>query len=672
MIFSPVVAVLDRLRFPAKFGLIFIFILVPAIVFAVLAYLDSQKNLNNIDNQQLGVKYLEKTQTLLKFIPQHRGISQGFLKGKQDLKSKLIDLQGKVNSGMQELETFDKEFSKALGISSPMGNIYSEWKTIQSRAFEYQPVDSFKEHTALITRIIELQEDIADISRLLKSEHESVYLLTRIAVDIIPNFTENMGQARGRGTGVATAKQFTPDLFTGITTNKNNIISIEKRFKHYWNLFNKQQSDFISTLKPVHDKANNAIIEFRQTIDSKLLQPETIAIEPTTYFNIGTKAIGDTFALQSAIYESMSVFLSKEHDRLTQQILVILTLDVLIPLFIAYLFGGLYKSIVHKIDLIHDAAEELAQGNLGTTLTIESRDELGELSASFNDISAGLKKLTGAISHSTQELSDSATSLNNIAERTNSAVNYQKDQLTQIATAIEEMSSTASEIAHNAASSADSTHSANSQVNDGQQTITQSVNSIQILAGNVESAAAIISELAADSESIGSVLDVIKGIAEQTNLLALNAAIEAARAGEQGRGFAVVADEVRNLASKTQDSTQEIESMIERLQTAAKQATASMQESQEHATSSVDTVQNAQEAFNVIAESFSHISDMTTQIATAAEEQSVTVEEINKNVSASNDAIASASEDAMQTTQASHQVAALARELQEESARFHQ
>lgn len=671
MFLSPVTVLLDRLRFPAKFSLIFLLILIPSIIFLLKNYFDLSKQTDTIEIQHLGVDYLTKTQVLLTYIPQHRGLSQGFLKGKSELKGKLEGLQQKINKGMDELQKFDRQFSKRLNIDSPMADIKSTWTSIQSKAFNYTPADSFKEHTALITQIIRIQEKVADNSRLFKSEDEAIYLLTRIAVDVIPLFTENMGQARGRGTGVATAKKFTPALFTAISSNVANIERSENRMDHFWSLFVADGSEYVKTLTPLQSAAKSSIAGFRDTINSKLLKPDSITIEPTTYFKAGTSAIGDAFKLQSAIYEKMVNFLNAKHDAANQQGYLFMSVSIFIPLLIAYIFAGLYKSIIQKLGMLHDAAEKLADGDLSAQLNITSRDELGEVSHSFNDIAGGLKKLTKAISHSTQDLSESAASLNSIAERTNNAVTYQKDQLMQIATAIEEMSSTANEIAGNAASSADSAQSANGQVTEGQTTINNSVDSIQVLAGNVENAANVIAELAKDSESIGGVLDVIKGIAEQTNLLALNAAIEAARAGEQGRGFAVVADEVRNLASKTQDSTQEIESMIEKLQAAAKHATSSMQESQEHATSSVDSVLSAREAFDVIATSFTHISDMTTQIATAAEEQSVTVEEINRNVSASNSAIAEASSDAMQTTEASHRVASLARELQEESARFH-
>ena len=671
MFFAPVMALLNKMRFAGKFGILFLLILIPAVITIIDKFNDMQVKLDLIESQHHGVRYLQKSQDLLKFIPQHRGISQGFLKGKTELKSKLLELQGKVDKAMQGLSKTDSEISKALGLPSPMADIASRWRQIKSNAFNYQPAESFAVHTALINDIMQIQSSIADVTKLIKSDSDAVFHLTRIAVDVIPLFTENMGQARGRGTGVAASKTLSGGLRSGITSNLNNIDFNAKRFNAQWDAFNGTNDQRLDNMKSLRDGAISKISTFSQMINRDILQASVISVAPTLYFDTGTAAINATFKLQSAIYTNMDNFFNNEHDAAYQRTLIIMLLTIVIPLLAAYVFGALYKSIQQGINQIHEAAEKLAAGDLSVAVTINSKDELAELGQSFNDITEGLAKLTGAISNSTQQLNASAASLNTIAIRTNEAVTYQRDQLTHIATAMQEMSATANEIAGNAASSAQSAQSASGQVSEGQNTINRSVESIQTLHGNVSQAAQVIAELAADSESIGGVLDVIKGIAEQTNLLALNAAIEAARAGEQGRGFAVVADEVRNLASKTQESTQEIETMIDNLQSAAKQATNSMQQSQQHATDSVDTVQSAREAFQVIAGSFNHISDMTAQIATAAEEQSVTVEEINKNVSASNTAIVSASDDAMQTTEASQQVAALASELESEAARFH-
>ena len=248
MFFRPVTLVLDKLRFPGKFSLIFLLILIPAIAVTVNSFINMSIKTGTIEKQHLGIEYLTKTQPLLKFIPQHRGLSQGFLKGKPELKGKLEGLQQKINTAMQELEVFDRTFTESLAITSPMGNIFSEWKDIQSKAFNYKPAQSFKEHTALITRIMQIQESVADLTTLLKSEDDSVYLLTRIAVDVVPVFTENMGQARGRGTGVAAAKKFTPQLFTAISSNRDNIEANGKRFSRFWQQFADHGSELVGTL----------------------------------------------------------------------------------------------------------------------------------------------------------------------------------------------------------------------------------------------------------------------------------------------------------------------------------------------------------------------------------------------------------------------------------------
>ena len=192
----------------------------------------------------------------------------------------------------------------------------------------------------------------------------------------------------------------------------------------------------------------------------------------------------------------------------------------------------------------------------------------------------------------------------------------------------------------------------------------QASNSIDELANEVESAASVIQQLASDSDSIGTVLDVIKGIAEQTNLLALNAAIEAARAGEQGRGFAVVADEVRTLAGRTQESTQEIEAMIDKLQSGAKNAVTAMEAGQEKASIGVAQTKQAGEALAAITRAVTTISDMNTHIASSAEEQSATTEEMNKNIININQLADQTANSAQQSTAASAELSKLATDLQ--------
>lgn len=211
-------------------------------------------------------------------------------------------------------------------------------------------------------------------------------------------------------------------------------------------------------------------------------------------------------------------------------------------------------------------------------------------------------------------------------------VTRQQVETDQVATAINEMTATVQEVARSATDAATAAHQADQEANNGKGVVAQTVSSIQTLASNVEQAADVIQKLEQDTTEIGGVLDVIKGIADQTNLLALNAAIEAARAGEQGRGFAVVADEVRTLASRTQESTEEINNMIDKLQLGAKNAVAVMEDGREQARTGVEQASKAGDSLSAITHSVATINDMNTQIASAADEQSKVAEEINRNV----------------------------------------
>ena len=298
--------------------------------------------------------------------------------------------------------------------------------------------------------------------------------------------------------------------------------------------------------------------------------------------------------------------------------------------------SSLVTMLFRPLDMVSRALERIANGNgdLTQRITIQTQDEVGKLAANFNTFVGSLHQLISHIRQEASVMDSSATHAVQDSITTDQELSRQQQEIAMVATAVTEMSSATQEIASNAENTAAAAQQSSNSSIDGRNLVNQTRGSITSLANEVGEATEVIAELSRHANDISSVLATIQGIAEQTNLLALNAAIEAARAGEQGRGFAVVADEVRVLSKRTQASTTEIQSTIDTLQRTTQQAVALMERSQALATHSVQDAEAASKALDEITKAVSLISDMSTQIATAAEEQTKVTEEITLNVTA--------------------------------------
>ena len=369
--------------------------------------------------------------------------------------------------------------------------------------------------------------------------------------------------------------------------------------------------------------------------------------------------------LSQQVQKLMDTNQQETRDAISQssQILVSVAAVVLALAIVAALW--LTRSITSPLNQLRQAIEGIERdSDLRRRVNLASQDELGATGAAVDKMLDKFHRIIKQVINATEEVNSATKSVESITSDTTSGVRRQQSEIEQVATAMNQMSATVQQVAQHAIGAADAAGSADKETQQGRRVVETTMDSINELAGEVERATTVINTLGEDSQNIGKVLDVIRGIAEQTNLLALNAAIEAARAGEQGRGFAVVADEVRTLASRTQNSTKEIQEMISRLQQGSGEAVAVMEIGRTRARSSVERAGEAGQSLQLISDAVTAISDMNTQIASAADQQSSVAEDINRKVVNIN-SIAEKSVDAIeQVTVATRQLSQLSSELQ--------
>ncbi|HFE48969.1 MAG TPA: methyl-accepting chemotaxis protein [Chromatiaceae bacterium] len=660
---APVAVLFSRLGYRAKFSLIFSLVLLPMAYFAYAISQPDTRQIAALDSEAAGLKYERALRVLLELVPQHRGMTNAYLKGSSGFKPRILQRRTRIGEAFTALRSVDKETHAHFDVSSALAEVERGWRDLAGSAFALTPEVAFSRHTRLIAAIVKLMTSVADKSGLASdTDLESRYIVSSL-IESIPGLVEPVGQSRGYGAGVASRGsrdvQDVAYLAARIGVLQHAIAPLEHVNHIVRQLDASRGAEFTALIETL----NSRVEAYVSTLRKHFIDRREVSLDPDAFFAQGTKVIDAAFELFDAGAGVLRDLFTQRLARAEAHRLTTLAIVAGALLLVGWLFAGFYAATRRQVDELTRVTAEAAKCNLGVRAMIDTQDEMGEIGTAINAMLDSFQSIVMNLQSTVHGLQTASSELMSVASASSGTLSSQQEDLVRVASASSEFSATVAEVADRSSTAADAVKQARDSAAEGQGVATEATRLIQSLASEIEQGAAAVRRLESESEQIGAVLDVIRGIAEQTNLLALNAAIEAARAGEQGRGFAVVADEVRTLAGRTQESTQQIQHTIERLQAGASDSAKAMQLSQETAVRSVEQSDRAGAAFGAIAESVCAVSGMIEHIAQASDEQRKAAGEITTSITRIEGLAEQTVQSAANVTAASNDLQTLAGEL---------
>ncbi|USD67648.1 methyl-accepting chemotaxis protein [Vibrio sp. SCSIO 43136] len=627
---EPLSNLLSFISFRMKFLLVGSLLVIPLVIlsFAYKAELDTSVEFTK--HERYGVEYLPTMKVLFVNMAAHRGLSQGVLAGNESLRSKVSTAASTVDNALEEMAKINQGFGELFNLGSELTAIKQAWQPLKT-IDNYTRQESFAQHSALIKTVQDTLVAIADQSNLtLDPELPSYYMMATLT-DYLPKTAESIGKLRGKGTGALSSGVITEAQRMELSV-LNDVIQLNLEKYSYALKVLYQHAPHLKQNDQVLHQVEAVLKNFNQTTQAQLLAGKLGTIQPVDYFAQGTSAIDSLLNAYDILVPALDSHLQARQSAAETKA-TLLTIVLLAAIVIStLLFIAMYYSIDSAITTLTQSAKQLAEGDLTVRCEVRGKDEITRIFHAINMISENFSELVTRIRGASGQLDEYCQTLVNSSTQVSSAISDQDSEIDMVATSVNQVTASVQEVNSNTQNAAQAAIESRTSAEDGLQLVQTMSKSIEQMSIDVQQADTVIKQLENDSQSINSILDVICEIADQTNLLALNAAIEAARAGEHGRGFAVVADEVRTLAQRTQNSTTEIQEMLAKVQTGSQQAAEVMVKGVQQAQITAEQSKTTAESLSAIVEKIAIINDMNSQIAAATEQQGCVVNEINQSV----------------------------------------
>ncbi|MBI6719433.1 methyl-accepting chemotaxis protein [Pseudomonas syringae] len=632
-ILSPGIYLTNRLRFPAKFAVLAIIIVIPLIVLGLRVFNSLNASIDTVAQERVGREYLQLTTPVLRLSMLQRAVSNRLLAGDASAAQDMTSNRAQLETALANLADMDARQGQQLETENRVQRLRESTRSLMDSIKPGLSQDEvFAQWNEQLAQTLNFIYYVSATSGMVLDEDYASLFLIDLSTIRIPREINVAGQIRGITAGLITGQ----GLSVSMRGSLESLLKIELQFRaeleQSIRLLKRRSPELAARISDPITAATAAMDSFRGDLHAYVKGTEFSVQQGQALSARGNVVVSGLYKAQDEIQTALQDELNTRYDALVLQREVVIAMCVIMGLLLLYAFCSIYRALRLTIDSLLGVTRRLGEGDLSARVAVVSKDEVADIANGLNLMADAFASSISHMDRTSYELTDVASRLGASIGLAKQSMNAQQAETEQVATAINEMTASVADVAQNTEGAALAADEANTASRNGLRIMHQAHSTIQALAEEVEVSAQKVQALALHSQSIGGVIQVISTIADQTNLLALNAAIEAARAGEQGRGFAVVADEVRTLASRTQASTEEIRGIIQQLQSATDAAVQQMQAGQQKAHACISAASDASGSLSSISQGVERIVEMNTQIASAAVQQHAVSEDINRNV----------------------------------------